>query len=498
MNAILKNPAFKTDAQKADAVKSFAQYGTVLTSPGKLSDVMGTGNPKGTKGTKGSKKRDPVADDMMRAVGLDSKFYEHLGNYKKLLDAGKLDAQQYEDAVTKLIQKQPFAIELAKEERKERERISKETTDYITFVLRGVQAKERLNATLDEELQKTRLLGPYAEAEAKLIQQVNDLKEAGAKVTGEEVNLLREKLRYLDEAQRVQAAAQNVLDSTVYRNRGTETMLQGMDRAGEFGASRQDLSNYAVQQSPQLFSGTEEYYALQRQQADDLIAYFDQLRQRNLISEQTYSSLVMQQEVALHAERLKSTSDFFGNLSSLSRSGNSKIAAIGKAAAVAQATIDGILAVQKAMAAPPGWPANAPSVIAVGLSTAMNIARISSVGGFRSGGYTGNVGRDQVAGVVHGQEYVVNASATARNRAALEAMNSGASFGKSSITINNYASTDNEATVQEHADGSFEVNIRRKILQTVSSDARSGGTVAKAFSDRFGVNNGATLSRRRG
>jgi len=491
LNAILKNPAFKTDAQKADAVKSLAQYGTVLTAPGKLSDVMGPGKAKG------SNKRDPVADDMMRAVGLDPKFYEHLGNYKKLLDAGKLDAQQYEDAVTKLIQKQPFAIELAKEERKERERISKETTDYITFVLRGVQAKERLNAALDEELQKTQLLGPYAETEAKLIQQVNDLKEAGARVTGEEVDLLREKLRYLDEARRIQSAAQNVLDSTVYRNRGTETMLQGMDRAGEFSASKQDLSNYAVQQSPQLFSGTEEYYALQRQQADDLIAYFDALRQRNLISEQTYSSLVMQQEVALHAERLKSTSDFFGGLASLSKSGNSKIAAIGKAAAVAQATIDGVLAVQKALAAPPGWPYNAANVIAVGISAAANVAQIAGIGGFRSGGYTGDVGRDQVAGVVHGQEYVVNASATARNRAALEAMNAGSTVGSGSqyvevVVNNNAAGTQATAAQQDTPDGKrIEITIEEVVVKSV----RRGGRIADAMEGQYGLNRAAGAVR---
>lgn len=42
---------------------------------------------------------------------------------------------------------------------------------------------------------------------------------------------------------------------------------------------------------------------------------------------------------------------------------------------------------------------------------------------FYDGGYTGNVGRRQVAGRVHGQEFVVNADATAANRAVLEAMN---------------------------------------------------------------------------
>ena len=61
---------------------------------------------------------------------------------------------------------------------------------------------------------------------------------------------------------------------------------------------------------------------------------------------------------------------------------------------------------------------------------------LSSVGGglpgFESGGFTGGGGRSQVAGVVHGQEFVMNASATARNRSSLEAMNRGDSVGRQS------------------------------------------------------------------
>jgi hypothetical protein len=42
---------------------------------------------------------------------------------------------------------------------------------------------------------------------------------------------------------------------------------------------------------------------------------------------------------------------------------------------------------------------------------------------FGDGGFTGNLGADQPAGVVHGQEFVVHAAATAKNRAQLEALN---------------------------------------------------------------------------
>lgn len=45
--------------------------------------------------------------------------------------------------------------------------------------------------------------------------------------------------------------------------------------------------------------------------------------------------------------------------------------------------------------------------------------------GYKRGGYTGDFGIDDVAGVVHGREFVVNAANTAKNLGLLQAMNSG-------------------------------------------------------------------------
>lgn len=66
----------------------------------------------------------------------------------------------------------------------------------------------------------------------------------------------------------------------------------------------------------------------------------------------------------------------------------------------------------------------APAMAGMTASFALSKA-LSSVTGFESGGFTGNGGRSRIAGVVHGQEFVANANATARNRSALEAMNRG-------------------------------------------------------------------------
>jgi phage-related protein len=49
----------------------------------------------------------------------------------------------------------------------------------------------------------------------------------------------------------------------------------------------------------------------------------------------------------------------------------------------------------------------------------------SALSGFSEGGYTGNAGTSQVAGVVHGREFVINARDTSKNRALLEHINKG-------------------------------------------------------------------------
>ena len=88
-------------------------------------------------------------------------------------------------------------------------------------------------------------------------------------------------------------------------------------------------------------------------------------------------------------------------------------------------TIDGVVAVQKALASAPP-PFNFILAGIVGAAAAVNVAKIA---GFERGGYTGDGGTKEVAGVVHGKEFVVNARSTAANRPLLEQMNRGRNVG---------------------------------------------------------------------
>ena len=103
--------------------------------------------------------------------------------------------------------------------------------------------------------------------------------------------------------------------------------------------------------------------------------------------------------------------------------------AASKAFAIAQS----LVSIQQgiAMASANAFPYNLAAMASVAAATASIVGNIKSVAdvGFSSGGYTGNMGTGQVAGVVHGQEYVLNAQATKRVGVdTLNAINSGSDF----------------------------------------------------------------------
>lgn len=101
----------------------------------------------------------------------------------------------------------------------------------------------------------------------------------------------------------------------------------------------------------------------------------------------------------------------------------------GAALGAVAVTTPAIVGSQTAIAA-----AAAPAAAGVSIST-LGTAAIVALGavaavygltkGFKTGGYTGDVGTDEVAGVVHGQEYVMTADKTAKYRPILDSMKNG-------------------------------------------------------------------------
>lgn len=118
---------------------------------------------------------------------------------------------------------------------------------------------------------------------------------------------------------------------------------------------------------------------------------------------------------------LTGASDTFGSLAEAAKGFAGEQSAAYKvlfAASKAFAIADSIIKIQQgianALALP--FPANIPAIAAVAAQGASIIANIQAVAGlgFKQGGYTGDMGVNDVAGVVHGKEFVFDAAATSR------------------------------------------------------------------------------------
>lgn len=118
-----------------------------------------------------------------------------------------------------------------------------------------------------------------------------------------------------------------------------------------------------------------------------LYAELDRLRSEDLIKEGAYQQAKAALWVKYNEMKLQNTADFFGALAGLTSKGHGAVAAISKAAAVAEATIQGYLAVQRALASAPP-PFNYIAAAAVAVKTGAQVAGILStnVGSFARGG----------------------------------------------------------------------------------------------------------------
>lgn len=150
----------------------------------------------------------------------------------------------------------------------------------------------------------------------------------------------------------------------------------------------------------------------------------DRLRQEDVISEAEAARAKAETDVMYREERLARSKTMLDTLAGLQNSSNKKLAAIGKAAAMTQATIDGVLAVQKALASAPP-PFNYVQAAIVGAVAAANVAAIAGMadGGLVTG--PGGPRQDNQLRRLSSGEFVVNAKATSQNRALLEALNTG-------------------------------------------------------------------------
>lgn len=136
----------------------------------------------------------------------------------------------------------------------------------------------------------------------------------------------------------------------------------------------------------EMLDGTVEYTEMIAREYETMYQRIDALRQADLLSEQSANMMKRRLEIEQLESRLNASREFFSALSGLTRSSNRTLFAIGKAAALSEAIIQGHLAIQKALASAPP-PANMAAVATATIQTAMNVAQIAAASpGFKTGG----------------------------------------------------------------------------------------------------------------
>lgn len=277
-----------------------------------------------------------------------------------------------------------------------------------------------------------------------------------------QVEKLRENTRRAEGARTIEALRSPAEQYTRRLEQLKQLRDSGAIDQGTFGRGQLEAEGKLQDAHKDLFAGTDAATKLQADRFKQMYQDIDTWRQADVGREKDAARMKSRVDIAQQEARLAHTQQFFGTLATMQNSSVRAFAAIGKTAAVAQATIDGILAVQKALASAPP-PFNFAMAAAVGAATAANVAQITGIG-FESGGFTGWGGRDRVAGVVHGQEFVTNAAATSRYRPVLEAMNAGGAVGlKAQLNVINEV----PHLVQMTQTGDNEFRIRAMVAEMI-------------------------------
>lgn len=323
----------------------------------------------------------------------------------------------------------------------------------------------KINLQLDNQLARVQMLRPERERAIAMDRIEEQLFGKKIKLEADERREIEAKIKAIKEAERNEAFAQRPRE-------------QAISQGEQFAAQIREQNLYI----------------------DNLMAMYariDELRQADKLSEEEAARAKALANNLYLEQRLSYSQQFFGELAQLQNSSNKTLGAIGKAAAIAQATIDGILAVQKALAsAPPPW--NIAIAAAIGAVTAANVAQIAGIkfaaGGLVRGPGTGT--SDSINARLSDHEFVVNAQSTRRFLPLLQAINdnrmprfaaggyvgtpNAVSMGGMNVQVHNHSSA--QVSVRQLSPTDVAIMIREQAPQAVASDMdRPNSRVSKSL-----------------
>ncbi|MDN8142976.1 tape measure protein [Acinetobacter baumannii] len=385
--------------------------------------------------------------------------YTYETNSLRLVAEGKLTEEQRKIAIDsfKLQQQQELGLlKLAQEQRLFQAKL---------FLLSETEAMQERYRLEREEIAKT----------------VKDEEEKRKRLA---LSRDQERLEALDRAAK---AVQNWGGIQAEMNGSGEFYRLDQERSSRLSAATNLLDSQLADIETQEQDPNANMVALNAQREQIMKEHFERLK----LIESTYQNDSMNLQLGYGASVTGALAGMFKNMLGESSSAYRILYESQRAFALAQAGMNMWKAASDAYANEPGtWyqKAAAAAIATIKSGTFVSLIQAATPQGFSSGGYTGNMGRGDVAGVVHGQEYVLNAAATKRVGVdTLNAINSGGSlerivsFSGQPVTIQVYVtdsgvSTNGANTQDQKQLGQMIGNAVRAVIR---QEQRQGGLLSK-------------------
>ncbi|HDS1765636.1 tape measure protein [Pseudomonas putida] len=433
------SPKTKTVAEMVQEVLDQID-GNTTAKPGN------TGSPQGQKGLSSKLNEAQTAFDNLYKAAQPAKFalqeyVERQSQLELLLSKGKITQQQYNEA------------------------LAQSSLKYAEAVRGQDEHLARLKQINDQYVKGQSLAELYAQ------------KAAATGIQGPAGNIAR-------------SGIDSAIKGQIFNGKPNSSVI-----SAEVGGPSSELTRMA-EENAQLQAWYDQRIAMYQQyrqlEVENAAQYDEAIRQL----EQQRAEDTVRNDQAMSMARISMAQEMFGDLTSLvgtfageQSSAYKAMFAVSKAVAIAQALINAPKTASDAYAAMAGIPIVGPAlgIAAAGAALTAQMAQVASIRsislpGFATGGYVSGAGTgtsDSIMARLSDGEFVVNAAATKRNRALLEAINSNervsvASGGGSSVVatggqmqiapaqqnvvIHNYSTS--QVQTRQSANGDLEVIIQ--------------------------------------
>lgn len=267
----------------------------------------------------------------------------------------------------------------------------------VVSLVEKLQGFNSANADMEKKTAENR--AKYAEQTVQDIDTEIEAQKAAGKQREETIDSYAKKLQ--DSVRdRIEDAKQEQEQTTEALKVGISERRQASDAAGEEAKQKfKEQENTTLNETIRI-AGADKAIALQLE-VDKLVAQGKYVEAKKKLTEQDRKNeeldifAIQKYEELSQQQRLANLQSSLGSIASLESSSNQTLFAIGKGAALATATIDGIQAIQKALASAPP-PFNFAIAALVGVAQAENLSKIAGAspptGAAEGGLVTGGAG----------------------------------------------------------------------------------------------------------